>query len=75
MLKAKPVQEAIGAAEAVFLATPFDTVEVALRGAGDMKGKVLVDCTNPIGPGLAHGLKNEISGGEYVQNSAPPLRS
>jgi hypothetical protein len=73
-LKVKPVQEGVAAAEVVFLATPFDAVEAALRGAGDMKGKVLVDCTNPVGPGLTHGLKNEISGGEYVQNLVPAAK-
>ena len=62
------------AAEVVFLATPFDAVEAALRGAGGMKGKVLVDCTNPEGPGLTHGLKSEGSGSKYVQSLVPGAR-
>ena len=40
---------AVGAPEAVFLATPFQANEVALRGvAAELTGKILVDCTNPV---------------------------
>jgi predicted dinucleotide-binding enzyme len=73
-LKAAPVPEAVAAADVVFLATPFEAVESALRSAGDLKGKVVVDCTNPVGPGLVHGLKSETSGGEYVQKRIPAAR-
>jgi predicted dinucleotide-binding enzyme len=70
-LKAKAMPEAISEADVVFLATPFAASEAALRSAGSLAGKTLVDCTNPIGPGLTHGLKNEISGGEHVQDLVP----
>jgi predicted dinucleotide-binding enzyme len=70
-LKAKAMPEAVAEADVVFLTTPFTANEAALRSAGPLTGKTLVDCTNPIGPGLTHGLKNEISGGEYVQNLVP----
>ena len=73
-LTTKPVREAVAEAEVVFLATPFDANEEALRSAGHLKDKVLVDCTNPVGPGLTHGLKNEISGGEYVQKLVPKAK-
>jgi len=73
-LTAKPIREAVAEAEVVFLATPFDANEEALRSAGNLKDKVLVDCTNPVGPGLTHGLKNEISGGEYVQKLVPKAK-
>jgi predicted dinucleotide-binding enzyme len=73
-LKSKPVHEAVAAAEVVFLATPFDAIHAALRSAGDMKGRVLVDCTNPVGQGLTHGLNNEISGGEFVQKLVPTAK-
>ena len=33
-----------------------------------------MDCTNPVGPGLTHGLKNEISGSELVQNLVPKAK-
>ncbi len=69
-LSVKPIREAAAEAEVVFLATPFQANEAALRDAGDLSGKVLVDCTNPVGPGLSHGLESKISGGEHVQNLA-----
>jgi predicted dinucleotide-binding enzyme len=70
-LRALPVQEAVAEADVVFLATPFQAVESALSSAGSMAGKTIVDCTNPIGPGLTHGLGSENSGGEMVQNLVP----
>jgi 8-hydroxy-5-deazaflavin:NADPH oxidoreductase len=63
--------EAIAAAEIVFLATPFTAVQAALAEAGDLSGKILVDCTNPVGPNLTHMLKSEQSGAEVVQSLAP----
>ena len=47
------VPEAARAAEVVVLATPWSAAEEALRSAGPLNGKVVVDCTNPILPGLA----------------------
>lgn len=63
----KPVSEAIDAAEVVFLATPFAANESALKSAGELSGKILVDCTNPVGPGLSHGIQSTLSGAESVQ--------
>jgi hypothetical protein len=69
-LKALPTQGALRAAEVVFLATPYQANADALAGL-DLSGKVLVDCTNPVGPGLTHGLQNCTSGAEEVQRLAP----
>jgi predicted dinucleotide-binding enzyme len=67
-----PTREAVRAAEVVFLATPFQASEGVLAGiAGDLAGKVLIDCTNPVGPGLSHGLGSAQSGSETVQRLAP----
>jgi hypothetical protein len=64
--------EAARSAEVVFLATPFQANEQALAGlAPVLQGKVLVDCTNPVGPGLSHGLRSERSGSEAVQAMLP----
>lgn len=66
---------AVAAAEAVFLATPFAANADALKAvAAELKGKVLVDCTNPVGPGLTHGLKSERSGTETVQALVPDAK-
>jgi 8-hydroxy-5-deazaflavin:NADPH oxidoreductase len=71
-LSARPLAEAVGGADVVFLATPFAANESVLRPLADaLSGKVLVDCTNPVGPGLSHGLKSERSGSELVQSLAP----
>lgn len=67
-------EEAIAAAEVVFLATPFAAVEAALTDPDAFAGKVLVDCTNPVGPNLTHGLNSERSGGEVVQDLVPQAR-
>ncbi len=63
-------QAAIDAADVVFLATPFKVVSELLSGL-QFKGKTLIDCTNPVGPGVSHGLKGERSGAEVVQELAP----
>lgn len=74
-LVVRPPKEAVAEAEVVFLATPFQANEEALKAvASELKGKILVDCTNPVGHGLTHGLKNEISGSEFVQNLAPQAK-
>lgn len=71
-LSSAPVAEAVAGAEVVFLATPFGANESVLRPLADaFAGKVLVDCTNPVGPGLTHGLKSERSGSELVQALVP----
>jgi hypothetical protein len=68
---AAPV-DACRLADVVFLATPFQANASALEGLADvLKGKTLVDCTNPVGPGLKHGLDSRESGSEQVQRLAP----
>ena len=70
-----PPKDAVKAADVVFLATPFQVNEDALRGvAEELKGKVLVDCTNPVGPGLTHGLDNVQSGSEMIQKLVPETK-
>ena len=63
---ALPLQEAIDTAEVVFLATPFKFNEQILKPL-DFKGKVLIDCTNPVGAGISHGLESKLSGAEKVE--------
>lgn len=73
-LPLRPIAEAARDAELVLLATPWAAAEDALRNAGDLSGKVLVDATNPIGPGgvLTHGRDD--SGAEQVARWAPGAR-
>ena len=46
------VSEAAAAAEIVVFATPWLATEDAVQTAGDLEGKLVVDCTNPISPDL-----------------------
>jgi hypothetical protein len=66
---------ALAAAEVVFLATPYQANAAVLPPLADaLAGKVLVDCTNPVGPGLSHGLQSQRSGSAEVQALAPRAR-
>lgn len=66
---------AIVDADVIFLATPFAANATLLPPLADaLAGKVLIDCTNPIGPGLAHGLRSERSGSAVVQEFAPAAK-
>ncbi len=67
------IQEAINTSEVIFLATPFSAAEAILLSL-DFAGKTLVDCTNPVGPGISHGLESKISGAEKVQEWAPTAK-
>lgn len=68
-------RSAVVSADVVFLATPFAANEAALAAvAEELRGKVLVDCTNPVGPDITHGLGSVRSGAESVQAAAPGAR-
>ena len=66
-------QDMVDAADIVFLATPFHVNQGVLNGI-NFSGKTLVDCTNPVGPGITHGLNSQKSGAEAVQEWAPDAR-
>jgi predicted dinucleotide-binding enzyme len=66
---------AVAAAEVVFLATPYAANASVLPPLAEaLAGKVLVDCTNPVGPGLSHGLQSQRSGSADVHALAPRAR-
>jgi hypothetical protein len=66
---------AVRDADVVFLATPYQSNEAALRPLADeLRGKILIDCTNPVGPNLSHGLDSVRSGSEVVQALVPDAR-
>ena len=74
-LKVSPPSEAVRAAEVVVLATPFQvSAEVVKPLAAELSGKVLIDCTNPVGPGLSHGLGSKQSGTELLQALVPQTK-
>jgi predicted dinucleotide-binding enzyme len=66
---------AVRDSEVIFLATPFQANEAALKAVADeVRGKILVDCTNPVGPNLSHGLNSAQSGSEMVQKLVPEAK-
>lgn len=74
-LRAKPTAEGVRDAEVVFLATPFSANESVVGPLAEvLAGKVLVDCTNPVGLGLSHGLKSERSGSEFLASMLPKTK-
>ncbi|HVV93523.1 MAG TPA: NAD(P)-binding domain-containing protein [Hyphomicrobiales bacterium] len=65
----KRVPEAAAGAEVVVLATPWREAENAIRAAGGLAGKIVIDCTNPLGPtesGLGLVVGFSTSAGEAV---------
>jgi len=68
-LAAAPVAEAAREAEVVLLATPWGATEAAVRAAGGLAGKLVLDATNPLkmdADGLGLSLGYSISAGEMV---------
>lgn len=61
------VDEAMGTADVVVLATPWSITQAVVESLGDLGGRIVVDCTNPLKPelsGLTH--TGDDSGGEQV---------
>lgn len=67
------VREAAAFGDVVVLATPWAATLDAVRSAGDLAGKIVVDCTNPVGPGLRHALA-EGSASEAIAAEAKGAR-
>jgi len=64
----EPARAAAGA-DVIVLATPWEATEGVVTGLGDLSGRILIDCTNPVGmgpDGLELVIGHRISGGEMV---------
>src|SRR5215475_5715223 len=74
-VRATGVNEAAASAEVVALTVPWPAAQDALRSAGNLGGKILLDCTNPLKPDLS-GLTvgYTASGAEHVAAWAPSAR-
>ena len=71
--RAGTAAEAAAFSDTIVLATPWPATEAAIRAMGSLKGKVILDATNPLtrGPdGIALEIGHAISGGEKVQGWA-----
>jgi hypothetical protein len=71
------VAEAAQTAEILLLAVPYNAVEQVIRECGDLRGKILIDATNPLGmteKGLALTTGFSTSGAETIAALAPDAR-
>lgn len=60
-VQARNVMDAAASAGVVVLATPWPATQDAVRAAGDLTGKIVIDCTNPLAAdlsGLVTGTSN-----------------
>jgi hypothetical protein len=72
---ATSIPEAAAFGEVVVLTVPWEAAEDALRHAGDLAGKVLLDCTNPFKPDLSGLITPEKgSAGEQVAAWSPSAK-
>ncbi len=65
--------EAAAAADFIVLSTPWPATEAAIRSLGNIKGKIILDATNPLarGPdGISLEIGHSTSAGEKVQGWA-----
>ena len=66
-------QQAAAFAETIVLTTPWPETEGVIRAMGDLTGKIVLDCTNPLGMvdgNLGLTIGHSTSGGEKVQGWA-----
>jgi predicted dinucleotide-binding enzyme len=73
--RAASVKEATAGAQVVALTVPWDAAQEALKNAGNLRGKILLDCTNPVKADLSGlALGHNTSGGEQVAAWTPGAR-
>src|SRR4051812_27774566 len=72
------VPDAVRGADVVILATPWEAVPDVINAMGDMRGKIIIDCTNPVflnaEGSLSLSLGSSTSGGEEVARLATGAR-
>jgi 8-hydroxy-5-deazaflavin:NADPH oxidoreductase len=65
------IEDAVSRSSILVLAVPFSAAEELLHQAGNLQDKVLVDCTNPIAPGLRSLFDSSTSGADQIAGWAP----
>jgi predicted dinucleotide-binding enzyme len=68
--RVKAPAESVKDAEMVVIATPWSATSAAVKGLGSLAGKIVIDCTNPLGMGpngLQLVLGFDTSAGEHVR--------
>ncbi|HEY3801668.1 MAG TPA: NAD(P)-binding domain-containing protein [Kofleriaceae bacterium] len=72
--KAASIGEAARAAEVVALAMPYGALDAVLDAVGDLAGKVVIDCTNAVVPGMKLKYGFTTSSAEELQKRIPKAR-
>ncbi len=71
-IRAATPREAVKDADVVVLATPWQAAESAINAAGDLSGKILVDCINPLTEDFRHlDIGHTTSAAEQIAKWAP----
>jgi 8-hydroxy-5-deazaflavin:NADPH oxidoreductase len=70
----KPIADAVKGADVVFVALPGGVAVETMKSAGDLGGKIVVDCTNPVGPGITHAPPPEGSIAAALAKALPAAR-
>jgi predicted dinucleotide-binding enzyme len=65
------VADAVSRSSIIVLAVPYTAARERLEMAGELGGKVIIDCTNPIAPGLRSLVSASSSGAEQIRSWAP----
>lgn len=69
-VKTSTVAESVVGADAVVLSVPWSAVSEVLGVVEDWSGKIIIDCTNPIGPGFELAVGFNTSGAEKIASLA-----
>src|SRR4051812_20470006 len=66
-----PIADAVRDARVVVLAMPYGALDDVLAAAGDLAGKVVIDCTNAVEPGMTLKYGHTTSAAEELQKRIP----
>jgi predicted dinucleotide-binding enzyme len=67
--------EAVQFGDVILFAPPWPSVDHALKAAGPLSGKILIDCTNPLKPDLSDlEIGHTTSAAEEIAKKAPGAR-
>ncbi len=72
--RATGVAEAAQDADVVALAVPYAALDAVLEAAGALAGKIVIDCTNAVGRGMALAHGHTTSAAEELQKQIPAAR-
>jgi NADPH-dependent F420 reductase len=65
-VSAGTIAEAAKSGEVILLATPWVATQEAIKAAGSLSGKILMDCTNPLTPEMSLAVGFTTSGAEEI---------